>query len=71
MKLKKLIERFLAGKTVIVIKVLEPEAGHIKRVVETPVYATFKEYPELMSYRVLQIDPAGAEISVTITKVKE
>lgn len=71
MKLKKLIERFLAGKTVIDIKVLEPETGHMKRVAETPVYATFKEYPELMSYKVLQIDPAGAEISVTITKVKE
>lgn len=71
MKLKKLIEHFLAGRTVIAIKVLEPETGHIKRVVETPVYATFKEYPELMSYKVLQIDPAGAKISVTITKVEE
>ena len=68
MKLKKLIERFLARKTVIVIKVLEPETGHMKRVAETPVYATFKEYPELMSYKVLQIDPAGAKITITVMK---
>ena len=68
MKLKKLIERFLAGKTVIVIKILEPETGRIKRVVETPVYTTFKEYPELMSYKVLQIDPAGAKITITVMK---
>lgn len=68
MKLKKLIERFLTGKTVIVIKVLEPETGHMKRVAETPVYATFKEYPELMSYKVLQIDPAGAKITITVMK---
>ena len=70
MKLKKLIERFLARKTVIVIKVLDPESGSMKRVVETPVYAAFREYPELMSYKVLQIDPAGAEIIVIVTKVK-
>lgn len=68
MKLKKLIERFLTGKTVIVIKVLESETGHMKRVAETPVYATFKEYPELMSYKVLQIDPAGAKITITVMK---
>ena len=68
MKLKKLIEHFLTGKTVIVIKVLEPETGHMKRVAETPVYATFKEYPELMSYKVLQIDPAGAKITITVMK---
>lgn len=70
MKLKKLIEHFLAGKTVIVIKVLDPETGHAKRVIETPVYATFREYPELMSYKVLQIDPAGAEIAVIVMESK-
>lgn len=71
MKLKKLIERFLTGKTVIVIKVLEPETGHMKKVAETPVYATFKEYPELMSYKVLQIDPSGGEIAIIVTKSKK
>jgi len=71
MKLKKLIERFLTRKTVIVIKVLDPEKGHMKRVVETPVYAAFKEYPELVSYKVLQIEPAGAEIAVVVMESRD
>lgn len=70
MKLKKLIERFLTRKTVIVIKVLDPEKGHMKRVIETPAYAAFKEYPELVSYKVLQIEPAGAEITITVMEPK-
>lgn len=66
MKLKKLINRYLRLKTVLVIKVIE-RGDDLKRVVETPVYAIAEEYPELLSYRVLQIDPAGAEIVVIVT----
>jgi hypothetical protein len=54
-------------KTVLVIRIVE-HGDDVKRVVETPVYAIPENYPELMSYQVLQIEPAGAEIKITITE---
>lgn len=72
MKLKKLIDRYLACKIRLIIKVIEPslDGTDVKKVITTPAYAVSKEYPELMSYKVLQIDPAGAEIKITVTETK-
>ena len=72
MKLKKLIERYLACKTRLVIKVIEPspDGTDLKRVVTTPVYAVSEEYPELMSCKVLQIDLDKGELAIIITESK-
>ena len=73
MKLKKLIDHYLARKTRLVIKVIEPtlDGTDLKKVIGISAYAVSKEHPELMSCKVLQIDPAGAEIAVTITETKK
>lgn len=72
MKLKKLIDRYLACKTRLVIKVIEPtlNGSNLKKVIEISAYAVCKEHPELLSCKVLQIDPAGAEITVIVTEPK-
>ena len=73
MKLKKLIERYLACKTRLVIKVIEPspDGTELKRVVMIRAYAVSKEHPELMSYKVLQIDPDKDELAVIVTEAKD
>lgn len=72
MKLKKLIDRYLACKTRLVIKVIKPtlNGSDLKKVIETSAYAVSEEHSELLSYKVLQIDPAGAEIAVIVTESK-
>lgn len=72
MKLKKLINRYLACKTRLVIKVIEPtpDGTDLKKVIGIAAYAASEEHPELMSYKVLQIDPAGAELAVIVTESK-
>ena len=72
MKLKKLIEHYLTCKTRLVIKVIEPtlDGTDLKKVVSIPAYAVSKEHPELMSYKVLQINPSGNEIAVIVTETK-
>ena len=72
MKFKKLIDRYLACKTRLVIKIIKPtlDGSDLKKVIEISAYAVFKEHPELLSYKVLQIDPAGAEIAVIVTEPK-
>ena len=73
MKLKKLIKRYLACKTRLVIKVIKPslDGSDLKRVITTTVYAVSEEHPELMSHKVLQIGPSGAEIAITITESED
>lgn len=72
MKLKKLINRYLACKTRLVIKVIKPtlDGSDLKKVIETSAYAVSEEHPELLSCKVLQIDPSGAEIAVIVTESK-
>lgn len=72
MKLKKLIDRYLACKTRLVIKVIEPtlDGSDLKKVIGISAYAVSEEHPELMSCKVLQIDPAGNEIAVIVTETK-
>lgn len=72
MKLKKLIDRYLACKTRIVIKVIEPtlDGTDLKKVIGISAYAVSEKHPELMSCKVLQIDPAGAELAVIVTESK-
>ena len=72
MKLKKLIDRYLACKTRLIIKVIGivTDGSELKKVVSIPAYAVSKEHPELLSYKVLQIDPSGAELAVIVTESK-
>lgn len=73
MKLKKLIDRYLPCKTRLVIKVIEPalDGTDLKKVIGISAYAVSEEHPELMSCKVLQIDPAGAELAVIVTEAKK
>ena len=64
MKLKKLLHKYVASRTRLLIKVVN--GINAKRLVSTDTYNVYDEHTDLLNCKVLQIEAHGGALSIIV-----